>query len=98
MFVSFKCKHFRPFLWMHLKYSSSSANSNLIDILKTMPKDPKHIAEAQRQRLKIKEKFTRYIPGRVTLQVLGTGAQGAPRSLYLFSDQSRLVFTFVIFF
>lgn len=54
-----------------------------------MPKDPKHIVETQKQRIKIKEKLSKYVPGKVTLQVLGTGAKGAPRSLYMFSDQSR---------
>lgn len=54
-----------------------------------MPKEPKHILEAQKQRRKIKEKLSRYVPGKITLQVLGTGAKGAPRSLYMFSDQSR---------
>ncbi|KAK9692788.1 Metallo-beta-lactamase superfamily [Popillia japonica] len=57
-----------------------------------MPKDPKHIPEAQKIRRKIKEKSSKYVPGRVTLQVLGTGAEGAPRSLYVFSDQSRYLF------
>ncbi|KAB0794016.1 hypothetical protein PPYR_13636 [Photinus pyralis] len=60
--------------------------------LQTMPKIPKHIPEAQKQRRLIKEKFSRYVPGRITLQVLGTGAKGAPRSLYVFSDQSRYLF------
>lgn len=54
-----------------------------------MPKEPKHIGEAQKQRIKIKQKSSKYTPGRVTLQILGTGAKGAPRSVYLFSDQSR---------
>lgn len=76
---------------MHLKFFSSAAKSNLLELLKTMPKQPKHIAEAQKQRLKIKERLSKYVPGKVTLQVLGTGAKGAPRSLYVFSDQSRQV-------
>lgn len=54
-----------------------------------MPKEQKHIPEAQIQRKKIKERISKYVPGRVTLQVLGTGAKGAPPALYLFSDQSR---------
>ncbi|XP_044272419.1 ribonuclease Z, mitochondrial isoform X2 [Tribolium madens] len=57
-----------------------------------MPKEKKHIPEAQKQRRKIKEKYSKYSPGKVTLQVLGTGAEGAPRSLYVFSDQSRYLF------
>jgi ribonuclease Z len=74
-------RHFAKFL-----------NSNLINVLKTMPKEKKHIPDAQKQRRKIKEKFSKYSPGKVALQVLGTGAEGAPRSLYVFSDQSRYLF------
>ncbi|XP_049817981.1 ribonuclease Z, mitochondrial isoform X2 [Aethina tumida] len=66
--------------------------TNLYKLLAKMPKEPKHIAEAQKQRNKIKEKYAKYVPGKVTLQVLGTGAKGAPRALYMFSDQSRYLF------
>lgn len=54
-----------------------------------MPKEPLHIPQIQKQREKIKERYSKYVPGRVTLQVLGTGAEGAPTALYVFSDQSR---------
>lgn len=64
-------------------------NFNLHSILKEMPKEPKHILEAQRQRIKIKQRSSKYVPGKVCLQILGTGAKGSPRALYLFSDQSR---------
>lgn len=84
-----KCNGFRVKIFMHIKFYSSSAKSNLLEILKTMPKQPKHITEAQKQRQRIKERLAKYVPGRVTLQVLGSGAKGAPRSLYVFSDQSR---------
>ena len=75
--------------FLQIRCYAQHLNSNLIKLLKTMPKEKKHIPEAQKQRRKIKEKFSRYSPGKVTLQVLGTGAEGAPRSLYVFSDQSR---------
>lgn len=78
--------YFRSSVTLHVKFYS---NSNLFEILNSMPKEHKHISQAQRQRLKIKEKFSKYVPGCVSLQVLGSGADGAPRSLYLFSDQSR---------
>ncbi|XP_055920059.1 ribonuclease Z, mitochondrial [Eupeodes corollae] len=39
----------------------------------------------------VKQK-TKYSPGTVTLQVLGCGADGAPASVYLFTDQSRYLF------
>lgn len=76
----------------HVKYYSISSQEKLFNILITMPKEPKHIADAQKQRRKIKEKLSRYVPGKVTLQVLGSGAKGAPTSLYMFSDQSRYNF------
>lgn len=54
-----------------------------------MPVDPQHIKQQQRQRIKIKEKNTKYIPGTVNLQILGSGAPGSPASVYLFTDQQR---------
>ncbi|KAF6198835.1 hypothetical protein GE061_006858 [Apolygus lucorum] len=57
-----------------------------------MPKESTHAITLKAQRLKIKEKGQKYPPGTVTLQVLGSGAKGAPRSLYLFTDQSRYLF------
>lgn len=70
-------------------YTTNSAHPHLYSLLKSMPKEKPHIPLAQRQRRKIKEKFTKYSPGKVALQVLGSGANGAPNSLYVFSDQSR---------
>lgn len=78
----------------HFRHYSKSVGIKLLKVLKAMPKEPKHIAEAQKQRKKIKEKYIKYSPGKVTLQVLGSGAKGAPKSLYVFSDQSRYVPTF----
>nr|XP_029727345.1 LOW QUALITY PROTEIN: ribonuclease Z, mitochondrial-like [Aedes albopictus] len=57
-----------------------------------MPLDPKHIAEAQKQRLKLKQKVIKASPGIVNLQIVGSGAPGAPASVYLFSDQTRYLF------
>lgn len=57
-----------------------------------MPIDPQHIKAQQKQRIKIKEKSNKYIPGTVNLQILGCGAPGSPASVYLFTDQQRLVF------
>ncbi|CAG9833007.1 unnamed protein product [Diabrotica balteata] len=84
------------FRFSHLPFPtvnySQYPNKKLFNLLKNMPKEPIHIHEAQKQRKKIKEKLSKYVPGKVTLQVLGTGAQGAPRALYMFSDQSRYLF------
>lgn len=65
-------------------------NNNLKNLLLKMPRNKDHIADAQKQRVRIKEKSSRYIPGTVNLQILGSGAPGAPASVYLFTDQSRL--------
>ncbi|XP_067005978.2 ribonuclease Z, mitochondrial [Anabrus simplex] len=73
------------------EYSSESAR-NLKNLLVTMPKEMKHTAVLQQQRLKLKEKNQKYVPGTVTIKVLGSGAKGAPRSLYIFTDQSRYLF------
>lgn len=57
-----------------------------------MPLDPKHIADAQKQRLKLKQKVIKTSPGIVNLQIVGSGAPGTPASVYLFTDQARYLF------
>uniref|UniRef100_A0A1B0GNA5 ribonuclease Z n=1 Tax=Phlebotomus papatasi TaxID=29031 RepID=A0A1B0GNA5_PHLPP len=71
---------------------SKSAADNLKDLLLKMPRDTKHIHEAQKHRIRIREKGSKYIPGTVNLQVLGTGAPGSPACVYIFTDQSRYLF------
>ncbi|KAK4874327.1 hypothetical protein RN001_013687 [Aquatica leii] len=92
MFKLLKCNDQFNFLVLYRWNPNRRINSNLKFLLETMPKVRKHIPDAQKQRKLIKEKFSKYVPGRITLQVLGTGAMGAPRSLYVFSDQSRYLF------
>lgn len=70
----------------------SGVSHNLKQIHIKMPKEVKHTAVLQKQRQKLKEKNQKYIPGTVNLRVLGSGAKGAPRSLYVFTDQSRYMF------
>lgn len=79
---------FLNFDFVKLYYSKQH---NLKQLL-TMPRDAKLTAELQKQRQKLKEKGQKYVPGTVSLQVLGSGAKGAPRSLYVFTDQSRYLF------
>lgn len=62
----------------------------LLEFLASMPKpNSNRIAEAQRQRQTISKKSEKYGPSTVYLQVLGSGARGAPNTLYLFTDQKR---------
>lgn len=62
----------------------------LLEFLASMPKpNSGRIAEAQRQRQNISKKSEKYGPSTVYLQVLGSGARGAPNTLYLFTDQKR---------
>jgi predicted AAA+ superfamily ATPase len=77
---------FLKFDFLKLYYSKQH---NLKQLLLTMPRDTRHTAELQKQRQKLKEKGQKYVPGTVSLHVLGSGAKGAPRSLYVFTDQSR---------
>ncbi|KAL1453353.1 hypothetical protein WDU94_007494 [Cyamophila willieti] len=51
-----------------------------------------HAQNLKFQRVKLREKNMKYVPGIINLQVLGSGAYGAPKSLYLFTDQSRYLF------
>lgn len=76
---------------------SSSSKTKLNSLLMDMPVDnsvknqrlQKHIQDAQKQRQKIKEKGTRYVPGSVTLQILSNGSPGSPACVYVFTDQNR---------
>ncbi|XP_023943248.2 ribonuclease Z, mitochondrial isoform X2 [Bicyclus anynana] len=68
-------------------------NKKLLEFLANMPKpNSSRIAEAQRQRQHISKKSEKYAPSTVYLQVLGSGARGAPNALYLFTDQKRYLF------
>lgn len=72
---------------------SSSSSKKLLEILADMPKPTSaRIALAQRQRQQISKKSEKYGPSTVYLQVLGSGAKGAPNTLYLFTDQKRYMF------
>lgn len=66
-----------------------SKHNHLNELLLTMPKEKPHTAILKSQRIKGRAKNIKYTPGTVTLQVLGSGAKGAPRSLYVFTDHSR---------
>ncbi|XP_061395358.1 ribonuclease Z, mitochondrial [Musca vetustissima] len=50
------------------------------------------VLRKERQQQAAKKKAVPYIPGTVTLQILGGGANGSPASVYLFTDQSRYLF------
>ncbi|CAG7725545.1 unnamed protein product [Allacma fusca] len=51
-----------------------------------------HIPAMQAARKAKLENSPKYPPGMIFLQVLGTGANGAPTSLYIFADQTRYMF------
>ncbi|XP_066140566.1 ribonuclease Z, mitochondrial [Euwallacea fornicatus] len=86
------CRFFIASIQRHYSKKRYSSHTKFNELLLKMPKEYKHIAEAQMQRIKIKQKSAKYAPGKVILQVLGSGAKGAPRAVYLFSDQSRYLF------
>lgn len=72
---------------------SSNSTKKLLEFLADMPKATSaRIAEAQRQRQQITKKSEKYGPSTVYLQVIGSGARGAPSTLYLFTDQKRYLF------
>ncbi|XP_047517467.1 ribonuclease Z, mitochondrial isoform X3 [Pieris napi] len=74
-------------------YYSTKGSNRLLDILANMPKsNTARIAEVQRQRQKNAKKGDKYGPSTIYLQVLGSGARGAPNTLYLFTDQKRYMF------
>ncbi|CAH1391023.1 unnamed protein product [Nezara viridula] len=69
-----------------------SKQSKLNELLLNMPRDNTQTQILKKQRVKMKEKSSKYSPGIVNLQILGSGAKGAPTALYLFTDQSRYLF------
>lgn len=71
-------------------YSQESSSKKLLEFLANMPKsNSNRVAETQRARLNSQKKAEKYGPSTVYLQVLGSGARGAPNTLYLFTDQRR---------
>ncbi|XP_060802731.1 ribonuclease Z, mitochondrial isoform X2 [Amyelois transitella] len=71
----------------------SGSTKKLLDVLAAMPKaNSGRILDAQRQRQNISKKSEKYAPSTVYLQVLGSGARGAPNTLYVFTDQKRYLF------
>lgn len=58
-----------------------SQGKSLFDVLANMPKTK--VSEG------IKKSTSVFPPARVYLQVVGSGARGAPNSLYLFTDHNR---------
>lgn len=73
-----------------VRFYSKNSSKKLMEFLAKMPKvHTDRIIDAQRQRQTITKKSDRYPPSTVYLQVLGSGARGAPNTLYLFTDQKR---------
>lgn len=68
---------------------------NLVRVIEDMPKEPKAANELRIQRIKAKAKEANRPqprPADITLWVLGNGAPGNPKSLYVSTDQSRYLF------
>ncbi|KAG8225915.1 hypothetical protein J437_LFUL005951, partial [Ladona fulva] len=86
------CRFCRTFQICMFRKFSDKTEKVLHKLLMEMAKDKESTINLQRQRQKMKEKTSKYTPGAVTLQVLGSGAKGSPRSLYVFTDQSRYLF------
>lgn len=63
---------------------------NKLGIAFTMPKNRQYIPGLQKQRMKLREKNSDDEPASISyLQFLGSGADGAPRSLYFFASRKR---------
>ncbi|XP_050346444.1 ribonuclease Z, mitochondrial [Nymphalis io] len=76
-----------------VRYYSKDSSKKLLGFLASMPKpNSGRIFDAQRQRQQLSKKAEKYGPSTVYLQVLGSGARGAPNTLYLFTDQKRYLF------
>lgn len=54
-----------------------------------MPKNRTYLPDLQKNRIKLREKKTKYTSGSAYLQILGSGSKGAAKSVYFFSDFCR---------
>ncbi|XP_043289632.1 ribonuclease Z, mitochondrial isoform X2 [Venturia canescens] len=57
-----------------------------------MPQDKQMLLAMQRQREKAKRRSKMFPPATVALQILGSGARGAPTSLYVSTDHTKYLF------
>lgn len=73
--------------WKNFKKSKN----NLYDVLLTMPKKV-DLKGLQEQRLARGQKARKYPPSTVYLQVVGSGAPGAPKALHVFTGHARYLF------
>lgn len=81
---------FSVILGVRLTPSSNLLSSNKLCNACTMPKNREYIPGLQKQRMKNKEKICDDEPASIGyLQFLGSGANGAPRSLYFFTNKKR---------
>ncbi|XP_037822795.1 ribonuclease Z, mitochondrial [Lucilia sericata] len=76
----------------NLKKSSKMSENSTAEQSTKDKLNSKPILRKERQQQANKKKATPYIPGTVTLQILGAGSNGAPAAVYLFTDQSRYLF------
>ena len=67
-------------------------STNILELLREMPKEPKHLPLLTKQRQERKARVAKYQPANVNLQVLGTGDRGAPRSLFVYTDHTKYLF------
>lgn len=69
------------------RWYSNDRHEDILNILDTMGKTPQHNRMAEKQRWKTEKKGK---PSDIIrVQVIGTGAPGAPASVYIFSNQAR---------
>lgn len=69
-----------------------TSSNELFNLLNSMPKEPKAAAELRHIRMKTKAAASNKVnppPSVVYLSVLGNGAVGNPRCLYMFTDHTR---------
>lgn len=73
-----------------LRSYCTGSSKKLLEFLAKMPKAKNaSVMDTQRVYGNIKKSSRKYPPSNVYLQVIGSGARGAPNSLYLFTDHSR---------
>lgn len=76
----------------YLKPKTTKKMANISTQESSAQSKTKPMLRKEKQQQSNKKKATPYIPGTVTLQILGTGSNGSPASVYLFTDKSRYLF------
>ena len=91
-FISFASRHRAVNSLKHTKTFSTSTTCLRIEWRKVMGKQDANLKVVQEIRKKRREQVAKDVPSTVYFQILGNGAQGGPKSVFMFTDHNRYLF------